>query len=164
MKQPNAEFFYEDPQGLFIAKWDLNPERPGHALVIPKRHVQFFHELNEKELEMLGPAVEKAEEIILKTNLMDMYETVFPNPPTGLSLKFISEAKQMLKSIGNIPPDGFNDGINDGPTAGQSVHHLHWHIMPRWKGDVPDPDGGMRHMFDSSDQIAGSSGKNGAEL
>lgn len=157
MSQPNTEYFYQDKDGLYVAKWDFMPERPGHALVIPKRHVQFFHELSEKELEMLGPAVEKAEEIILKTNLMEMYETVFSNPTNPLSQKFINEAKQMLKKIGNRPPDGFNDGINDGPSAGQTVHHLHWHIMPRWKGDVANPHGGMRHMFDSRDQTTSES-------
>ena len=36
-------------------------------------------------------------------------------------------------------PDGFNIGINVGEAAGQTVFHLHVHLIPRYKGDVPDP-------------------------
>ena len=41
-------------------------------------------------------------------------------------------------------PDGYNIGINDGPAAGQTVPHLHIHIIPRYDGDVADPRGGVR--------------------
>jgi len=44
-------------------------------------------------------------------------------------------------------PDGFNIGINDGPAAGQTVPHLHMHLIPRYKGDVPDPRGGVRWVI-----------------
>ena len=44
-------------------------------------------------------------------------------------------------------PDGFNIGINVGPAAGQTVFHLHVHVIPRYKGDVPDPRGGVRHVI-----------------
>ena len=44
-------------------------------------------------------------------------------------------------------PDGFTIGINDGPAAGQTVHHAHIHIIPRYKGDVPDPRGGIRWVI-----------------
>lgn len=40
--------------------------------------------------------------------------------------------------------DGFNIGINDGPAAGQTVPHLHVHLIPRRAGDVDDPRGGVR--------------------
>jgi diadenosine tetraphosphate (Ap4A) HIT family hydrolase len=42
-------------------------------------------------------------------------------------------------------PDGFNLGINEGVAAGQTVFHLHFHVIPRYVGDVPDPRGGIRH-------------------
>lgn len=44
-------------------------------------------------------------------------------------------------------PDGFNLGINDGPVAGQTVPHLHVHVIPRYLGDKADPRGGIRWLF-----------------
>jgi diadenosine tetraphosphate (Ap4A) HIT family hydrolase len=41
-------------------------------------------------------------------------------------------------------PDAFNLGINDGPAAGQTVPHVHLHLIPRYAGDVADPRGGVR--------------------
>ncbi len=41
-------------------------------------------------------------------------------------------------------PDGYNIGINVGKWAGQSIHHLHIHVIPRYKGDVENPKGGVR--------------------
>ena len=44
-------------------------------------------------------------------------------------------------------PDAYNIGINDGAAAGQTVMHLHVHLIPRYKGDADDPRGGVRWIF-----------------
>jgi diadenosine tetraphosphate (Ap4A) HIT family hydrolase len=44
-------------------------------------------------------------------------------------------------------PDGYNIGINDGSVAGQTVPHLHLHLIPRYKGDQLDPRGGVRWVI-----------------
>jgi diadenosine tetraphosphate (Ap4A) HIT family hydrolase len=44
-------------------------------------------------------------------------------------------------------PAGFNIGVNAGRAAGQTVMHLHWHLIPRYEGDQPDPRGGIRRIF-----------------
>ncbi len=44
-------------------------------------------------------------------------------------------------------PQGYNIGINDGPCAGQTVPHLHVHLIPRYAGDLTDPRGGVRWVL-----------------
>ncbi len=43
--------------------------------------------------------------------------------------------------------EGFNIGINAGEVAGQTVFHCHIHLIPRRKGDVENPRGGVRHII-----------------
>ena len=44
-------------------------------------------------------------------------------------------------------PDGYNVGFNAGEAAGQTVMHLHVHVIPRYRGDMDDPRGGVRHVI-----------------
>jgi len=44
-------------------------------------------------------------------------------------------------------PDGYNVGINDGAAAGQTVMHVHMHLIPRYANDTSDPRGGVRWIF-----------------
>ena len=44
-------------------------------------------------------------------------------------------------------PDGYNVGFNSGAAAGQTVPHLHVHVIPRYLGDMSDPRGGVRHVI-----------------
>jgi diadenosine tetraphosphate (Ap4A) HIT family hydrolase len=57
----------------------------------------------------------------------------------------VREQKRLLDS--EFCPDAFNIGINDGPAAGQTVAHVHVHLIPRYRGDVADPRGGVRWVL-----------------
>jgi diadenosine tetraphosphate (Ap4A) HIT family hydrolase len=46
-----------------------------------------------------------------------------------------------------LQPDGFNIGVNDGAAAGQTILHLHIHLIPRFAGDVAEPRGGIRNVI-----------------
>jgi len=54
------------------------------------------------------------------------------------------KAKQLLDY--KYSPDGYNIGINIGKDAGQTIFHLHVHMIPRYKGDVEEPKGGIRNF------------------
>ena len=45
-----------------------------------------------------------------------------------------------------LKPDGYNIGINIGEAAGQTIFHLHIHLIPRYNGDVENPRGGVRKI------------------
>jgi diadenosine tetraphosphate (Ap4A) HIT family hydrolase len=60
-------------------------------------------------------------------------------------LVLLDQAKKVVDTEFN--PDGFNIGINDGPASGQTVPHLHIHLIPRFKGDQEDPRGGVRWII-----------------
>ncbi|CAM3813288.1 HIT family protein [Polynucleobacter arcticus] len=60
-------------------------------------------------------------------------------------LELLERAKTNLQN--EFSPDGYNIGINDGPTAGQTVPHLHMHLIPRYKDDQDDPRGGVRWIL-----------------
>jgi diadenosine tetraphosphate (Ap4A) HIT family hydrolase len=60
-------------------------------------------------------------------------------------LALLDEARRSIEV--EHRPDGYNIGINDGPTAGQTVPHLHIHLIPRYAGDRTDPRGGVRWIF-----------------
>ncbi len=54
-------------------------------------------------------------------------------------------AEIAMKNLGEaLNPDGFNIGINLGRAAGQTVPHIHLHVIPRWEGDSKNPRGGVR--------------------
>ena len=60
-------------------------------------------------------------------------------------LALVDEVKRQLDA--ELAPDGYNVGFNAGEAAGQTVHHLHIHVIPRYRGDMSDPRGGVRHVI-----------------
>jgi diadenosine tetraphosphate (Ap4A) HIT family hydrolase len=57
----------------------------------------------------------------------------------------VNTVKQILTQKFN--PDGFNVGINVNEAAGQTIPHTHIHLIPRYKGDVEEPEGGVRGVI-----------------
>src|SRR6185503_10946131 len=98
-----------------VGFWDAFPVSPGHALIVPTRHVATWFEATREERAALAEATELARQEILRRH----------------------------------EPQGFNIGINAGEAAGQTVFHLHVHVIPRYTGDVPDPRGGVRGVIPS---------------
>ena len=113
-----SSIFYKfkkiDENEFFFAVRDGYPVTPLHTLIIPKRHILSFFELNEIEQGELFSFLEKQKKSIV-------------NEDTSVS--------------------AFNIGINDGPDAGRSVDHLHIHLIPRRKGDMDNPRGGVRGVI-----------------
>ena len=58
--------------------------------------------------------------------------------------------------------EGFNVGVNVGAVAGQTIFHCHYHLIPRRKGDVPDPRGGVRWVIPSRAYLEATGHENGA--
>lgn len=98
---------------LAIIARDGFPLAPGHALIIPRRHVASFFETTAAERASL--------------------------------LHLLDQAKVIIDA--GFGPDAYNIGINDGRAAGQTIAHLHIHLIPRYAGDSPDPRGGVRWVL-----------------
>ncbi|OYU31332.1 MAG: HIT family protein [Comamonadaceae bacterium PBBC2] len=81
--------------------------------------------------------------IIPKRHIASFFETT-PDERNEL-LTLLDRAKENL--ITEFSPDGFNIGINDGLSAGQTIPHLHIHLIPRYLGDLTDPRGGVRWII-----------------
>ena len=96
-----------------VAFYDGYPVSPGHALIIPKRHVASYFDLTNHEREAM--------------NVMLQY------------------VKQKVDE--RYYPDGYTVGIDVNEAAGQSVFHVHMHLIPRYKGDVENPKGGVRGVI-----------------
>jgi diadenosine tetraphosphate (Ap4A) HIT family hydrolase len=96
-----------------VAFFDGFPVSPGHALIIPKRHVSSFFDLSQEE----------------RQDLLSLADSV----------------KQIVEE--RYHPDGYNIGVNVGEAAGQSIFHVHMHLIPRYQGDVPNPRGGVRGVI-----------------
>ena len=81
--------------------------------------------------------------IIPKRHIASWFDATAIERDSMISL--LDLAKEKITS--ETSPDGFNIGINDGPAAGQTVPHLHMHLIPRYANDQPDPRGGIRWVI-----------------
>ncbi len=121
----NCPFCAADPGRIFLETdlvlglWDGFPVSLGHALLIPRRHVADWFQATAEEQVALTSAIERARELI----------------------------EERANREGRPRPDGYNVGFNAGVAAGQTVFHLHVHVIPRYAGDSADPRGGIRAVI-----------------
>ena len=99
---------------LAYSSYDTYPVSDLHYLIIPKRHIKDYFELNDDEVIACNELIKITKEEILSKD-------------------------PLVK--------GFNIGTNAGKVAGQSVLHCHIHLIPRRKGDVDNPQGGVRSVI-----------------
>ncbi len=81
---------------------------------------------------------------IPKRHVEDYFGLV-PAEVTAINLLMVEQKKLLQEADSKI--DGFNIGMNCGESAGQTVFHCHVHLIPRRKGDVENPRGGVRHII-----------------
>jgi diadenosine tetraphosphate (Ap4A) HIT family hydrolase len=81
--------------------------------------------------------------IIPKKHCSDYFELSFKEQAACWYM--LNKAKEIL--IQKFNPDGFNIGVNINESAGQTVPHVHIHLIPRYNGDVKEPRGGVRGVI-----------------
>ncbi|MBU1424276.1 MAG: HIT family protein [Gammaproteobacteria bacterium] len=81
--------------------------------------------------------------IIPKRHVADFFLCTHAEKDALLSL--LDEAKSYLD--GKHAPVGYNIGINVGEVAGQTIFHVHLHLIPRYQGDMENPRGGVRGVI-----------------
>lgn len=74
--------------------------------------------------------------------------TGFDELPEEWGEELLIAVKTVMESIDQKhDPDGYNIGMNLREAAGQTIDHLHWHVIPRYTGDVSEPEGGIRGVI-----------------
>jgi diadenosine tetraphosphate (Ap4A) HIT family hydrolase len=67
-------------------------------------------------------------------------------------MELLNEAQRLIQD--EHTPAGYNIGVNIGKAGGQSRMHVHVHLIPRYAGDVPDPQGGIRCVLSRGERGA----------
>ena len=106
------DIIYEN-EYAFVS-YDSYPVSKFHSLIIPKKHIKNFFDLNDKELNACNELIKKI--------------------------------KSKIENDDNLV-EGFNLGTNAGSVAGQTIMHCHIHLIPRRRGDVENPQGGVRGVI-----------------
>lgn len=137
-------FIYENRS--FIGIFDTHPVNPGHALVIPKRHVASIFDLDDNEQDDYFDALKGVKNAIETTDLKALYEEMVGRDYLKDRPKDQIEVVMALPFLGK-KPDAYTVGNNDGRAAGRSIDHLHVIVLPRYEGDVENPRGGIRNVI-----------------
>jgi len=84
--------------------------------------------------------------LVVTRRIVPTYFDASPEEQAAM-MALVAEVKARLAEELNPSPDGWNVGFNSGLSAGQTVFHVHVHVIPRYQGDMPDPRGGVRHVI-----------------
>ncbi len=90
------------------------------------------------------PVTEGHTLFIPKRHVLDYFQLV---PAEVNAINRLMEEQKKLLQEKDSTIDGFNIGMNCGESAGQTIFHCHVHLIPRRKGDVENPRGGVRHII-----------------
>ena len=91
-----------------------------------------------------GYPVSRGHSLIVPRRHLGSFGEVSPDEQSAM-LAMLRRVRAMLDA--ELRPDGCNIGINDGAAAGQTAMHVHMHVIPRYRGDRPDPRGGSAGSF-----------------
>lgn len=81
--------------------------------------------------------------VISRRHVASVFEL---SPEEGAALlQIVKDVRHYLN--GSYHPDAYNVGLNEGEAAGRTIAHVHLHLIPRYKGDVSDPRGGVRNVI-----------------
>ena len=130
----------------FVSIFDTNPVNPGHALIMPKRHVASIFDLNEAEHDDYFDALYAVKRVVEATDMKSLYEAMLQRDELKDRATDHIETVLKLPFLGNLP-NAYTIGNNDGREAGRSIDHLHVILLPRYKGDVENPSGGIRNVI-----------------
>ncbi|MGF1547675.1 MAG: HIT family protein [Thiotrichales bacterium] len=130
----------------FVGIFDTHPVNPGHALIIPKRHVASIFELNADEQGDYFDALHGVKAAIEATDFAQLYRSMMTREDLSDRPMDHVEVALGLPFLGD-KPDAYTVGNNDGREAGRSIDHLHVIVLPRYKGDVENPKGGIRNLI-----------------
>lgn len=81
--------------------------------------------------------------IVTRRHVADFFQTTTDERHSLLAL--LQQTKDLVQQMHR--PDGFNVGVNVGEAAGQTIPHVHIHLIPRYRGDTPHPRGGVRSVI-----------------
>ena len=127
---------------LAYAVFDVMPVNPGHLLIIPKRHVQNYFDITPEEELAMHDLLHKGKKLIDEKYSPDGYNFgVNCNECADL----LHKGKKLIDE--KYSPDGYNFGVNCNECAGQTVMHVHMHLIPRYKGDTKFVHGGVRGVI-----------------
>jgi len=93
-----------------------------------------------------GFPVSAGHALVITKRVVETWFNASPDEQRAV-MELVNRTKEILDARLKPPPDGYNVGFNAGRSAGQTVPHLHVHVIPRYDGDVADPRGGVRHVI-----------------